>query len=105
MLVFALIVILIGLVAKFIMLAMEVGSWDERDHEPENFVEKELGRQLADQKFEETLQRVIVQKRESMTNPEWMTPEHMLPEEKLRRERGVWSPQMPGVVHSSDMDA
>ena len=70
----------------------------------ENDVERALKEAEADEKFEATLQRTLRQKKASMRPENVRTPEEAGYQIAPRRDRVVWKPDLPGIVHEEDRD-
>ncbi|MDA0378744.1 MAG: hypothetical protein O3C45_08065 [Bacteroidetes bacterium] len=70
----------------------------------ENDVERALKEAEADEKFEATLQRTLRQKKASMRPEKIRTPEEAGYQIAPWRDRVVWKPDLPGIVHEEDRD-
>ena len=70
----------------------------------ENEVERAVKEAEADEKFEATLQRTLRQKKASMRPETLRTPEEAGYQIAPRRDRVMWKPDIPGIVHEEDRD-
>lgn len=70
----------------------------------ENEIERALNESVADEKFESTLQRTISRTKSSARVSKMRSPEEYDYQISPRRDRTVWKPMIPGIVHDEDQD-
>lgn len=70
----------------------------------ENEVERALKEQEADEKYVATLHQTNARKRKTATAPRIITPEEAEVRIKPRRDREIWQPEIPGVIHDDHKD-
>jgi hypothetical protein len=68
----------------------------------ENDIERTLNEAVADEKFESSLQRTIVRKRQTAATNTIRSPEEVDYQISPRRDRGFWKPDIPGIIHDQD---
>lgn len=68
----------------------------------ENDIERTLNEAVADEKFESSLQRTIVRKRNTTTTCTIRSPEEVDYQISPRRDRAIWQPDIPGLIHHQD---
>lgn len=70
----------------------------------ENEFERSLNEAVADEKFEATLQCTAIRRQKTTEQPEHLTPDHADFRIAPRRDRAIWQPQLPGVLHQDHID-
>jgi hypothetical protein len=98
------ILILVVLTIISLILKARIEFPPDPDIHWENDVERALKEAEADEKFEATLQRTLRNKKASMRPESLRTPEEAGYQIAPRRDRVMWKPDIPGIVHEEDKD-
>lgn len=98
------VLLLIGVVVAIQLIKYRLRFGPEVKLHFENDVERELNEAVADEKFESTLQRTIARKKSSAQVADMRSPEEFDYRIKPRRDRVMWQPSIPGIVHEEDRD-
>ena len=93
----------------FLMVTIQVIKFrimnpPEPDIHFENDVERALKEQEADEKYVAALFQTNARKRKSASASRIITPEEAEVRIKPRRDREIWQPDIPGVVHDDHKD-
>ena len=72
------------------------------EYRPETDIERQLAMQQSDRRVRAAWQEVQAERARSEDNPRWVTPEEVLPEERIQRNNGMWQPTIPGVVFEKE---